>query len=277
MSGKLKNNRVFEYYQRYGLKNFIKHSVKKILCLEQKEYQRYRKDTMLSSEELRNQREKNFEYMPKISIVVPIYRTPEKYLYHMIESVCCQTYQNWELCLSDGSGEDFELRKIVGEYCKKDNRIKVTNSNRSLRIAENTNRAIELSTGEYIAFMDHDDMLAEDALFRCVEYLNNSKDTDIIYTDEDKVSNDGKNFFQPHFKPDFNKDLLLSMNYICHFVVVKRDVLLRVGGLRAEYDGAQDYDFLLRCITVTDKIAHIPYVLYHWRVHDNSTAKERVN
>ena len=269
----IEKNRALEYYQKYGLKNFIKHSVKKFLCLEQREYQKYRKDTLPSMEMLECQREKIFPYMPKISIVVPLYRTPEKYLCDMIDSVYSQTYQNWELCLSDGSGEDSDIWNIVEKYRGTDKRIKAINSKKQLCIAENTNRAVELCTGDFIAFMDHDDLLSEDALFRCVEYLNGGKVIELIYTDEDKVSDNGKNFFQPHFKSDFNKDLLLSMNYICHLVVVKKEILQKIGGFRKEFDGAQDYDFLLRCIEVTDKIVHIPYVLYHWRVHDNSTAK----
>ena len=121
--------------------------------------------------------------------------------------------------------------------------------------------------------MDHDDLLSREALFRVVEYLNADPDAELLYSDEDKVSADGKKFFQPHFKSDYNKDLLLSMNYICHLVVVKKTLLNQVGEIRSEYDGAQDYDFLLRCVSVTDKIVHIPYVLYHWRSHENSTAQ----
>lgn len=266
-------NRVIEYYRQYGMKYFIKHSVKKIMRCEQRSYDRFRRHTEPSREELNRQKEKIFSFMPKISIVVPLYKTPEPYFRSMVESVCAQTYQNWELCLSDGSGKDSPLKELTEEYCRKDARIKVVTSSDRLNISRNTNQALRICTGDYIAFMDHDDLLSGEALFKVVEYLNADPDAELLYSDEDKVSADGKKFFQPHFKSDYNKDLLLSMNYICHLVVVKKTLLNQVGEIRSEYDGAQDYDFLLRCVSVTDKIVHIPKVLYHWRSHENSTAR----
>lgn len=268
------DNRIVEYYKKFGAKKFIKHCIKKVIKFDEKQYEIYRKYMLKTEDDLQKERLTVFEYMPKISIVVPLYKTPEKYLKQMIESVYKQTYSNWELCMSDGSGINSPIEDILSYYEKKDKRIKVCRNDQPLRIAENTNKAIGLCGGEYIAFMDHDDMLSEDALFCCVKYMNEVEKVDLLYTDEDKVSEEGEQYFQPHFKSDFNKDLLLAMNYICHFVLIKKSLLNQVGSVRPEYDGAQDYDLLLRCIEKTKKIGHIPQILYHWRAHEQSTAKE---
>lgn len=268
-----RKNQIAEYYQAFGLKYLVKHSIKKILKCEQREYNKYREVMHLSEKTIREQRTHKFGFEPTISIVVPLFNTPETYLRSMIDSVMNQTYEKWELCLSDGGGKEYGLSDILEDYAKKDCRIKYISGSEKLNIARNTNRALTLCSGSYIAFMDHDDLLAENALFECVSYINKNKDGDLFYTDEDKVSGNGKKFFQPHFKPDFNKDLLLSMNYICHLVVVKRELLLKVGMIKETYEGAQDYDFLLRCIEKTNNIIHIPEILYHWRCHENSTAQ----
>lgn len=266
-------NKVVEYYRKNGFKYFIKHCIKKVLQCEQRNYDKFRKETLVTEKELQEQKTQTFSYMPKISIVVPLYKTPENFLHNMIQSVCCQSYQNWELCLSDGSGEKSPLRKQLQEYSDNEPRIRVIENNRTLNISANTNQALSSCTGDYIAFMDHDDTLEPDALFCCVEYLNKNLDADILYTDEDKISEDGKKFFQPHFKSDYNEDLLRSMNYICHLVLVRREIFQQIGKIHSEYEGAQDYDFLLRCVEKSEKIVHIPRVLYHWRAHANSTAK----
>ena len=146
---------------------------------------------------------------------------------------------------------------------------------KQLQISENTNVAIQAATGEYIAFADHDDELTPNALFECVKALNEKKQTRILYSDEDKMSMDGHKFFQPHFKPDYNPDLLCTVNYICHLFVVDKNVIQEVGMLRSEFDGAQDYDFIFRCIEAVkpEEICHIPKILYHWRCHEDSTAE----
>ena len=224
--------------------------------------------------ELQAQRKEVFQKQPKISIVVPLYHTPEKYLKALIESVKQQTYTNWELCLSDGSGEDSTVPKVLEKY-KEDSRIKTVFSKRSLRISENTNAAIHLATGDYIAFADHDDELTPNALYECVRAVNQKENVRLLYSDEDKMTMDGHKFFQPHFKPDFNRDLLRTVNYICHLFVAERRLLEKVGALRPEFDGAQDYDLILRCTEAIspEEIAHIPKILYHWRCHDSSTAE----
>ena len=228
-----------------------------------------------SARELEKQRHEKFDYQPKISIVIPLYKTPEKYLHQLVESIKAQTYPNWELCLSDGSGADSPLRKTLEALEKSDERIKVIRNEKPLRIAENTNAGMEAATGDYIAFADHDDELTPHALFQCVKAVNENRDIRLLYSDEDKMSMDGHKFFQPHFKPDYNPDLLCTVNYICHLFVVRRDVVDQVGLFRPEFDGAQDYDFIFRCVEAVkpEEIYHIPKILYHWRCHEDSTAE----
>ena len=225
--------------------------------------------------ELERERKTSFPKMPLFSIVVPLYKTPENYLLEMVRSVQAQTYEKWELCLSDGSGSDSPLRDVLQRIAAEDPRIRVIAHEQPLRIAENTNAAIEAAKGDYIAFMDHDDVILPNALFECAKAVNEGNDIRFIYTDEDKMSMDGHKFFQPAFKPDFNIDLLCSVNYICHLTVVSRDLISSAGMLRPEYDGAQDYDFILRCVERLDpsQIAHITRILYHWRSHENSTSE----
>lgn len=228
-----------------------------------------------TEKELERQRREKFDYQPKISIVVPLYKTPEKYLRQLVDSVKNQTYPNWELCLSDGSGADSPLTSLLEEFAAGDERIKVAKSDVQLRIAENTNAGLKLADGDYIAFTDHDDELTPNALFECVKLVNNNRAIRVLYSDEDKMSMDGHKFFQPHFKPDFNQDLLTTVNYICHLFVVERSVLEEVGDFNPEYDGAQDYDFIFRCTEAvkTEEIGHVAKILYHWRFHEDSTAE----
>ena len=265
--------RIVEYYRQNGLIRFVRHVFAKLFSLEEMNYNRWRKCHKLTPAEEERQKRKRFDYEPTISILVPLYCTPAKYLSELVESVQKQTYGKWELCLSDGSGLGKMEHTYIEECMKTDSRIKLIVSEKALPIAENTNKALEIASGEFIAFADHDDLLAKDALYECVKLINDNPDAEIIYTDEDKVSMDGKNFFQPHFKSDFNLDLLRSMNYICHFFVVKKSVQEQAGLLRKEYNGAQDYDFVLRCIEKSEHIYHIPKILYHWRAHQDSTAE----
>lgn len=238
-------------------------------------YQKWIVRHLPNNKELEKQRKTRFEYQPKISIVVPLYKTPEKYLRQLVETVKAQTYTNWELCLSDGSGENSPIQKLLENLAASDKRIKVISHKEPLQISENTNVGIEASTGDYIAFADHDDELTPHALFQCVKALNENRNIRILYSDEDKMSMDGHKFFQPHFKPDYNPDLLCTVNYICHLFVVDREVIRQVGMLRKEFDGAQDYDFIFRCVETVkpEEIYHIPKILYHWRCHEDSTAE----
>ena len=236
-------------------------------------YQKWIRHHLPDRNELEKQKKTSFGYRPKISFVVPLYKTPEKYLRRLTESFQEQTYSNWELCFSDGSGAQSPLTELLKELTAKDNRIKYVSHEESLQISENTNSAIEIATGDFIAFADHDDELTPNALFECVKAINEKPQTLVIYTDEDKMSMDGHKFFQPHFKPDYNPDLLCTVNYICHLFALRRDLLKKVGLLNREYDGAQDYDLFLRCVECAEAIGHVPRVLYHWRCHTESTSE----
>lgn len=221
---------------------------------------------------LEKQRHHHFEYSPLISVAVPAYRTPEKFLAQMIDSLLAQTYGNWELCIANGSPEDSAMKKVLEEYTKKDSRIRVSELTENKGIAGNTNAALEMAQGEFVGLLDHDDLLAPNALYEIVRALDEDRDLDAVYTDEDKVTTELDEHFQPHLKPDFNLDLLRSNNYICHFFVVRRSIVQKVGGFCQEFDGAQDHDFIFRCIETAEKVGHIPEILYHWRTHKASTA-----
>ncbi len=223
---------------------------------------------------LSEQRAKVWDNRPLISIVVPLYKTPEKYLRELVESVQAQTYSNWELVLSDGSpceNSVSPMKAVLDELSAKEKRITVVENQRQLKIAENTNAGIAKAKGSYIAFLDHDDVLTPDALYEMVQAVNRHPEAEFIYSDEDKVGV-GNQYFQPNLKPDFDLDFLRSVNYICHFLMVKKTLIDRVGMLNPEFDGAQDYDFNLRCIEKTENIVHIPRILYHWRFFEGSTA-----
>ena len=265
----------FRYLRNHGFKAFTNKVLNKIRQKKQGpvDYQKWLSKHLPTKAELDRQRKETFKIQPKFSVVVPLYKTPKQYLEALVKSIEDQTYANWELCFSDGSGTESPLKQYLEELTSKDSRIKVIRSEQQKKISENTNRAISIASGDYIVFADHDDVLTKHALYECARALNENPDVDVIYSDEDKMSMDGNKFFQPHFKPDFNIDLLCSVNYICHLLVVKRDLQKKIGVLREEFDGAQDHDFILRCVESADKIYHIPKILYHWRSHENSTSE----
>lgn len=267
------SQKILVYYQQFGVKQTLKRAGEKLLKKDSITYKAWLLKNQPSERILENQKKHHFVYEPKISIIVPLYKTPEKYLDEMIESVKSQTYGNWELCLSDGSGKNSPIKEKLCQYEKKDARIKVVYNEKQLHISDNTNEALKICTGDFIAFGDHDDLFAPNALYECVKEINRDRSVDMIYTDEDKITMDGKEHFQPHFKSDFNIDMLRSMNYICHLLVVKRSLYEKVGFVKHEFDGAQDYDFVLRCVENTEHISHIPMILYHWRAHKESTAE----
>ena len=236
------------------------------------DYKEWFENHKVSQEELEKQKKKVFVYAPKISILVPVYNTPQVFLKQMLQSVRKQTYANWELCIANANPDNEEVKQILEICTKKDDRIKVVNVPENEGIAQNTNRALDIATGEFIGLLDHDDLLEENALYEIVSCLNKKKETDVLYTDEDKVTTDLDEYFSPNFKPDFNLDMLRANNYICHFFVAKKELIEKVGGFRAEYNGAQDYDLILRCTEQAQNVAHIAKILYHWRVHKESTA-----
>lgn len=261
----------FRYLKHYGIKEFWIRLHERFEP-EEIPYGPWYEAYCPTIEELERQRTKEWRNYPKISIVVPAYKTPIKFLREMMDSLIAQTYPNWELCIADASPEDAAMELVLKEYADRDNRIKWNKLKENLGIAENTNAALAMAEGDYIGLLDHDDMLAVNALFKIAEALEKETDIDVIYTDEDKIRGDVQEHFQPHFKPDFNPDLLRANNYICHLFVVKRELLEVVGGFRKSFDGAQDYDFIFRCVENAGKIYHIPEILYHWRTHQASTA-----
>lgn len=262
------------YYQQFGFRRTYKRGLEKLFRKERRDYETYRMEHRPNRQQLEKQRREQFPYMPVFGIVVPLYRTPLPYLEALVESVREQTYAHWNLYLSDGSGAGSSLSKILAGYAAKDARIHVIENEESLLIAENTNRALREAKDDYIVFADHDDTLSPEALYECALVLNQMPETDLIYSDEDKMTMDGEEFYQPHFKPDFNIDYLRSINYINHLCVVKRALIERVGLLSDAYNGAQDYDLILRCIEQSVNIYHIPKVLYHWRMHPVSVTGE---
>ena len=271
----LYSKKAMENYRSNGIHTVIRKSLIKLEALSKGDglYQTWLKENRVTKKELNQQRKTVFRENIKFSLVVPLYKTDKYLLKALVDSVLAQTYSNWELCLSDGSGADSPIRSILEEYQKKDPRIKVVFNEKQLQISDNTNAAIGIATGNYIAFADHDDTLAEEAFYQMAKEISQHPEADLIYSDEDIIDIRGNRLF-PHFKPDFNPDYLCCVNYICHLVVVKRTLLDRAGLLRPEYDGSQDFDFLLRCTEHTDseKIRHIPKILYHWRSHEGSTA-----
>ena len=233
-------------------------------------YKSWFKLTKASKEELIKQKEYKWaEDAPLFSIVVPLYRTPTGYLKELIESIEAQTYVKWELCLADGS-PDNKLEMFVKSY--QDERIKYRYIGENLGISGNTNKAVEMATGDFIVLCDHDDLITPDALFEFAKEIVADSEVDSIYSDEDKIDEKSYDVFDPSFKPDFNIDMLRSQNYICHLYGVRRELVEKYGMFNSEYDGAQDYDFILRMSEHSRKIAHVAKILYHWRTHQGSTA-----
>lgn len=211
------------------------------------------------------------------SILVPLYNTPEKFLREMIDSVQNQTYKDWELCLADASDRKHTyVSEIVTEYAKTDTRIKYTKLSKNRGISENTNVCIDISSGNYFALLDHDDVLVKSAL-KEIAIVIKKKKADFIYTDEAKFVNSVQEWFEPNYKPDYAKYELRAHNYICHFTVYSRELLEEVGRYRGEFDGSQDYDMILRLSEKANRIIHIPKILYYWRAHSGSVAADVEN
>ena len=261
----------FRYLKHYGIKEFWIRLHERFEP-EEVPYGPWYEAYVPDEETLNRQRKRKFLNAPLISVVVPAYHTPPLFLRQMLDSLVAQTYGGWELCIANGSPDDKEMEAVLEEYEKRDSRIRHENLKENLGIAENTNAAFRMAKGEFIGLLDHDDLLAPNALYEIALALEKNPEADVVYTDEDKVTTDLKEHFQPHLKPDFNLDLLRSNNYICHFFTVRREIVEQVGGFRKEFDGAQDYDFIFRCTEEARKILHIPEILYHWRTHKESTA-----
>jgi GT2 family glycosyltransferase len=241
------------------------------VALDLIQYARWIQKHEPTAQALRWQRATNFARKPTISIVMPTYNTPAAFLTDVIESVLAQTYVHWELCIADGNSSADWVRPMLEQYAAKDSRIKVQFLDANRGISGNTNAALALAGGEFVALLDHDDTLAPFALFEVVQALNHQPEADLIYSDEDKLDETGRRV-DPCFKPDWSPDTLRSYNYICHLLVLRRTLIESLGGVREGFDGAQDYDLVLRASEQARRIVHVPKVLYHWRMHRQSTA-----
>ncbi len=277
------------YYDIYGLarrvyhviptkiKYRVKDQVKNLLTApEQDEYLEWiNRNEKLNEKEMEIiiKRISEFKNPPLISVLMPTYNTDEEYLRKAIESVCNQIYPYWELCIADDASTKPHVFKVLKEYASRDPRIKIVLRETNGHISAASNSALEIATGDYVGLLDHDDEISNTALYLVAEEVLAHPDVELIYSDEDKIDEDGIRR-EPYFKPDWNPELLLCQNCISHFGIYKRSRLIEIGGFRIGYEGAQDWDVALRFIEKIDKsrIRHIPAVLYHWRVHKESTA-----
>jgi len=235
------------------------------------EYDRWIHDFEQPDDELIQLKLETLQRQPTIGILMPVYNTDPSELDAAIQSVLNQSYGNWELCIADDASSRAEIREILEHFSRDDGRIRIVYRNERGGISNACNSALAMATGEYVVFLDHDDTLSPHALAYVCEALERHPDADLIYSDEDKIDERGGRF-EPFFKPDWSPDLLLSENYICHLLVLRRDLIQKIGSLNPDCDGSQDYDLILRAVEHAARIEHIPKVLYHWRAGAASTA-----
>ena len=260
----------------YHIKTFgVRSAVEKIwnyLNLSQT-YNAWMKKHLPDAAELDRQRADQTVQGPLFSIIVPVYHTPERFYRQLLDSVAAQTYPVWELCIADGSADAScpWLRELAEEYGKKNN-VRYLALSENLGISGNTNAALQMASGDFIALLDHDDLLTPHALYEAAVRIRKDPEADVLYSDEDKTDIDNSMYYDPYFKPDFNLDLLRSCNYITHFFIVRKSLISRTGMFSEQLDGSQDYDFILRTAEQARKIIHIPHILYHWRIHPASVA-----
>lgn len=265
-------SKVMRYFKRNGIKETCYASLERVMMQKNSPYQYHSPEP----EALKAQRRRQFQRPRRFSLLVPAYETKERFLREMTESVIAQTYPDFELIVAD-AGQGDRIERILEEY--KDDRIRCLKLAHNQGIAENTNAALREAKGDYIGLLDHDDMLTPDALYTVAAAIEKNEENkimcSILFSDEDKCDSTGTLFYEVHKKKKYNLDLLLSNNYICHFLVMKAE-LMKKTGFRKEYDGAQDYDLVLRAAAELsgreEEIIHIPKVLYHWRCHEQSTA-----
>lgn len=292
ISGYLNNNtfeRAFDFLLKEGPIAFIKKAERKLKGLHvDYDYAEWYELTKIKDEELEAQKvDDSFKTKPFYSIVIPVYDTSDAFLKLLFTSIFNQTYQNFEVCVADATDYSCNKnnpKKFFEKYYSDKSNFKVKYLNENKSIADNTNIAIEMASGDYIVLCDHDDELTLDALYEVTKYINEHPDVKLLYSDEDKVDTKSNDFFEPAFKPDFSIDMLLSVNYFCHLTTIKKSLLDEIKNEdgryeRAEYNGAQDYDLFLRLVNKiinnyeVSQIIHIPKVLYHWRCHKGSTSK----
>lgn len=242
----------------------------------EKEYHKWFIKNFPSGIELIRQKNEseNFKIRPKISILVPTYNTDKGLLIECIESVLAQSYFNWELCIADDASSEPYIKEVLSDYSNRDGRIKVVMREKNGHICKATNSALKVSSGDFLALLDHDDYLWPNALYEVVKAINANPDAEFLYTDEDKIEQDGRTHVDPFFKPDWSFDYLRSINYITHFSVLKRNIMEEIGGFREGTHGAQDWDLFLRASLLIKKenIIHVPKLVYSWRKIETSTA-----
>lgn len=209
-------------------------------------------------------------YRPRFSIIMPVYNTHPPYLERAIRSVFGQLYPDWELCIADDASTNPRTRKILETY-RKNARVRVTTRELNGHIAEASNSAVSMATGDFVVLLDHDDVLSPNALYSLAVRLNQDRNLDLIYSDSDKIDEEDRRS-DPHFKPDWNPDLMLAFNVITHLACIRKHLVDRLGGFRKGFEGSQDYDLFLRVTAITTRISHIPQILYHWRCVEGSTA-----
>ena len=262
-----------------GLAYLKKNGVKKLMYrlrygtyVGESDYESWLFAQRVNEKTLNIQRNTHFSYSPKISILVATFNTKEVYLKEMIDTVVNQSYSNWELCIADGSTNDFVEKYVHEHYSSYGDKIKFKKLDQNYGISGNTNKAFEMATGDYITVYDHDDTLELDCFYEIVKALQEYR-YDALYTDEDKFDDSTKMYNDPNLKPDFSEDLLRSHNYITHLFIVNKKIVDEVGYYNSEFDGSQDYDYIFRCVEKANAVYHIPRVLYHWRMHPESTAQ----
>lgn len=264
----LSENGLVHTYQK--VKHYIRFSRVNLREINQ-DYKKWIKHVEKIDEKKIKKELESFVYKPLMSICIPVYNVEEKWLRRCIDSIQNQYYTNWQICMADDCSTDKKVQKILKEYEKNNSKIDVVYRSQNGHISKATNSALGIARGEFIVLMDNDDELAPHALFEVVKLLQMHKDADVIYSDEDKMTENGERM-EPYFKPDYCPDTLLSYNYISHLGVYRKNLVDAIGGFRVGLEGAQDYNLVLRMTEVTDKIYHIPQVLYHWRAISGSTA-----
>ena len=222
--------------------------------------------------ELRERLDERSARLPRISLVTPVYNTDENLLIELVKSVTAQVYDGWELCMVNDGSDAPHLVPLLDQLVNADSRIKVRHLARNGGISVATNAAVEMATGEVVAFLDHDDLLAPHCMAELALYYADNPDADMVYSDDDKIDRNGRRY-APQFKPDWSPTLLLSWMYFSHVFSVRKDLFTRIGGFRSQFDGCQDYDFALRASEIASHIGHVPKVLYHWRATEDSTAR----
>lgn len=263
------------YVKRNGVSKLV-HRLRYGSYIAQSDYQTWLFAQRVTKKNLQTQSKTKFAYSPKISILVATFNTKEEYLKEMIDTVVNQSYSNWELCIADGSTNDFVEKYVYEHYSSYGDKIKFKKLDQNYGISGNTNKAFEMATGDYITVYDHDDTLELDCFFEIVKALQEYR-YDVLYTDEDKFDDSTKMYNDPNLKPDFSEDLLRSHNYITHLFIVNKKIVDEVGYYNSEFDGSQDYDYIFRCVEKANAVYHIPRILYHWRMHPESTAQNPEN